>query len=79
MSPVNIPILSWGLFALNFSQLLPLPLQLHPGNEMDKVVKFILDSDIQIRAFDAKYNALSQDRSHMRLPGICFHNFEDSF
>ncbi len=43
--------------------------QLEPDNEMDKIIKYILDRDIQIRALDAKYNTVSLDRSKLKLQG----------
>jgi hypothetical protein len=43
--------------------------QLEPDNEMDKIIKYILDRDIKIRALDAKYNNVSLERSQLKLQG----------
>ncbi len=44
--------------------------KLDPSNEMDKAVKYILDSNINIRALDAKYNSFSSTRNHSKLPEL---------
>ncbi len=36
---------------------------------MDKIIKYILDRDIKIRALDAKYNSVSLSRPLLRLQG----------
>jgi hypothetical protein len=44
--------------------------KLDPSNEMDKAVKYILDSNINIRALDAKYNSISMARNYLKLPEL---------
>jgi hypothetical protein len=44
--------------------------KLDQSNEMDKAVKYILDSNLNIRALDAKYNSFSSTRSNSKLPEL---------